>query len=128
MAVESAALRLSELAVGIGPFVVGPAIERKIGLGGFSAMAIDTDWRTARWAEEFGLYSRVFDSINALDSALDLFARKLARTNPQAMAKMKAVFWQGTEQWERLLEERAEMSGALVTSEYTRNAIAAFGA
>jgi len=128
MAVESASLRLSELAVGIGPFVVGPAIERKIGLGGFSAMAIDTDWRNARWAEEFGLYSRVFDSINALDSALDLFARKLARTNPEAMAKMKTIFWQGTEHWERLLEERAEMSGALVTSEYTRNAIAAFGA
>ena len=128
MAVESASLRLSELAVGIGPFVVGPAIERKIGLGGFSAMAIDTDWRTARWAEEFGLYSRVFDSINALDSALDLFARKLARTNPDAMARMKTVFWQGTEHWERLLEERAEMSGALVTSEYTRKAIAAFGA
>lgn len=128
MAVESASLRLSELAVGIGPFVVGPAIERKIGLGGFSAMAIDTDWRSARWAEEFGLYSRVFDSINALDSALELFARKLARTNPDAMAKMKAVFWQGTEDWEQLLEERAEMSGALVTSEYTRSAIAAFNA
>lgn len=128
MAVESASLRLSELAVGIGPFVVGPAIERKIGLGGFSAMAIDTDWRSARWAEEFGLYSRVFDSVNALDSALELFARKLARTNPEAMAKMKSIFWQGTEHWERLLEERAEMSGALVTSEYTRNAIAAFGA
>lgn len=127
MAVETASLRLSELAVGIGPFVVGPAIERKIGLGGFSAMAIDTDWRSARWAEEFGLYSRVFDSVNALDSALELFARKLARTNPDAMAKMKAVFWQGTEHWERLLEERAEMSGALVTSAYTRNAIAAFG-
>ena len=128
MAVESASLRLSELAVGIGPFVVGPAIERKIGLGGFSAMAIDTDWRSAKWAEEFGLYSRVYDSINALDSALDLFARKLARTNPEAMAKMKVVFWQGTEHWDRLLEERAEMSGALVTSEYTRKAIAAFGA
>ena len=128
MAVESASLRLSELAVGIGPFVVGPAIERKIGLGGFSAMAIDTDWRTARWAEEFGLYSRIFDSINALDSALELFARKLARTNPEAMARMKSVFWQGTEHWDRLLEERAEMSGALVTSEYTRKAIAAFGA
>ena len=128
MAIETASLRLSELAVGIGPFVVGPAIERKIGLGGFSAMAIDTDWRSARWAEEFGLYSRVFDSVNALDSALDLFARKLARTNPDAMAKMKAVFWQGTEHWEELLEARAEMSGTLVTSEYTRNAIAAFGA
>jgi methylglutaconyl-CoA hydratase len=126
MAVESASLRLSELAVGIGPFVVGPAIERKIGLGGFSAMAVDTEWRTARWAEEYGLYSRIYDSVNALDSALELFARKLVRTNPQAMAKMKSIFWQGTEHWDQLLEERAEMSGALVTSEFTRSAIAAF--
>ena len=126
MAVESASLRLSELAIGIGPFVVGPAIERKIGLGGFSSMAIDADWRNAQWAQEAGLYAHVFDSINALDSALDLFVRKLARSNPQAMAKMKAVFWQGTENWDRLLEERAEISGALVTSEFTRAAIAAF--
>jgi methylglutaconyl-CoA hydratase len=126
MAVETASIRLSELAVGIGPFVVGPAIERKIGLGGFGAMAIDTEWRTARWAEEFGLYSRIFDSVNALDSALHLFALKLARTNPEAMARMKAVFWQGTEGWDRLLEERAELSGALVTSQFTKNAIAAF--
>jgi enoyl-CoA hydratase/carnithine racemase len=126
MAVETASLRLSELAVGIGPFVVGPVIERKIGLGGFSAMAVDTDWRTSKWAEEFGLYSRVFDSVNALDSALESFTRKLARTNPQAMAKLKTVFWQGTESWDRLLEERAELSGALVTSEFTRAAIAAF--
>ena len=126
MAVGLATVRLSELAIGIGPFVVGPVIERKIGPGGFSAMAVDTDWRSAKWAEEFGLYSQVFDSINALDSGLDLFARKLARTNPQAMTKMKTVFWQGTEHWERLLEERAEMSGALVVSEFTREAIAAF--
>jgi len=126
IAAESASLRLSELAVGIGPFVVGPAIERKIGLGGFGAMAVDTEWRNARWGEEAGLYARVFDSINALDSGLELFARKLARTNPQAMAKMKGVFWQGTEDWDHLLEERAEMSGALVTSEFTRAAIAAF--
>jgi methylglutaconyl-CoA hydratase len=117
---------LSELAVGIGPFVVGPAIERKIGLGGFSAMAIDADWRTARWAEEFGLYAKVYDSVNALDSGLDSFARHLARSNPQALAQLKSVFWQGTEDWERLLEARAEMSGSLVTSEFTGNAIAAF--
>jgi len=126
MAVETASIRLSELAIGIGPFVVGPVIERKIGLGGFGAMAIDADWRSARWAEEFGLYSKVFDSVNALDSGLDSFSRKLARSNPQALAQLKAIFWQGTGDWERLLEARAEMSGSLVTSEFTRNAIAAF--
>jgi len=126
MAVETASIRLSELAVGIGPFVVGPVIERKIGLGGFGAMAIDADWRSARWAEEFGLYSKVFDSVNALDSGLESFSRKLARSNPQALAQLKAIFWQDTGDWERLLEARAEMSGSLVTSEFTRNAIAAF--
>lgn len=126
MAVETASVRLSELAVGIGPFVVGPAIERKIGLGGFSAMAIDAEWRSARWAEEFGLYSRVFDSVNALDSGLESFARKLAKSNPQALSRLKSIFWQGTEDWERLLEARAEMSGELVLSDFTRNAIAAF--
>ena len=126
MAVETASIRLSELAVGIGPFVVGPGIERRIGLGGFGAMAIDADWRSARWAEEFGLYSKVFDSVNALDSGLDSFSRKLARSNPQALAQLKAILWQGTGDWERLLEARAEMSGSLVTSEFTRNAIAAF--
>lgn len=126
MAVETASIRLSELAIGIGPFVVGPVIERKIGLGGFGAMAIDADWRSARWAEEFGLYSKVFDSVNALDSGLESFSRKLARSNPQALAQLKAIFWQDTGDWERLLEARAEMSGSLVTSEFTRNAIAAF--
>lgn len=126
MAVESASLRLSELAVGIGPFVVGPAIEKKIGLGGFSAMATDTEWRSARWAEEFGLYSRVFDSLNALDSGLDSFARKLAKSNPAALAQLKRVFWADTDHWEQLLESRAEMSGSLVLSEFTRSAIASF--
>jgi methylglutaconyl-CoA hydratase len=128
LATDAAAVRLSELAVGIGPFVVGPAIEKKIGLGHFSAMAIDAEWRTARWAEEAGLYSRVLDSITALDSAVQAFSQTLAGSNPQALAKLKSVFWQGTEGWDRLLEDRAEMSGALVLSEFTRNAIAAFAA
>ena len=126
MAAESASIRLSELAVGIGPFVVGPVIQRKIGLGGFSAMAIDADWRSARWAEEAGLYASVFESVNALDAELDAFARKLARSNPAALAQLKSVFWQGTDDWERLLEARAEMSGSLVLSDFTRAAIAAF--
>lgn len=126
MAVEAASLRLSELAVGIGPFVVGPAIEKKIGLGGFSAMSIDADWRTARWAEQCRLYSRVFDNLTELDAGIDAFARKLAKSNPAALTQLKKVFWQGTETWEALLEARAEMSGTLVLSEFTRNAIAAF--
>ena len=125
IATEQSAVRLSELAVGIGPFVVGPAIERKIGLGGFSAIAIDAEWRSAKWAQDVGLYARIVEA-NALDSAVDTFAQRLASSNPQALTKLKAVFWQGTDDWDRLLEERAAMSGALVLSDFTRRAIAAF--
>ena len=128
IAVRSASVRLSELAVGIGPFVVGPAIERKIGLGAFAAMAADADWRDAAWAERHGLYAQLHESAEAMDAAVAATAERLARSNPEATATLKAVFWEGTDDWDRLLPERAEMSGTLVVSEFTRKAIAAFGA
>ncbi|MDE3128725.1 MAG: enoyl-CoA hydratase/isomerase family protein, partial [Gemmatimonadota bacterium] len=126
MAVGAASAKLSELAVGIGPFVVGPAIERKIGLAAFSAMAVDADWRDAAWCERHGLYARVYGDPAQLDAAILSLARTLAKSNPAAMAQLKRVFWAGTEHWDRLLAERAETSGTLVLSEFTRNAIAAF--
>lgn len=126
MAVGAASAKLSELAVGIGPFVVGPAIERKIGLAAFSAMAVDADWRDAAWCERHGLYSRVYSDPSELDDAIGGLARTLADSNPEAMAQLKQVFWAGTEDWDLLLTERAEMSGTLVLSEFTRNAIARF--
>ena len=126
IATDHAQLRLSELAVGIGPFVVGPAIERKIGPGAFSAMALDADWRSPTWALDVGLYAQVHDSISGLDSAFDAFVHQLARSNPDATARIKAMLWEGTADWDRLLGERAELSGRLVLSDYTRSAIAAF--
>lgn len=128
VAVGSASAKLSELAVGIGPFVVGPAIERKIGLAAFSAMSVDADWRDASWCERHGLYSRVYADPSAMDTALDALAATLANANPEAMAQLKQVFWAGTEDWDLMLTERAEMSGTLVLSEFTRNAIAKFRA
>ena len=125
-AVMSASAKLSELAIGIGPFVVGPVIERKIGLAAFSAMAVDADWRDAAWGERHGLYSRLFDDAGALDAALDVELRKLAACNPEAMAHLKRVFWSGTEHWDTLLAERALMSGTMVLSEFTRQAITSF--
>jgi methylglutaconyl-CoA hydratase len=127
-AVRAASARLSELAIGIGPFVVGPCIERKIGLAAFSAMAVDADWRDAAWCERHGLYSRVCDDAAAMDAALDALAATLARSNPEAMAKLKQHFWTGTERWDALLTERAALSGTLVLSDYTRRAIEAFKA
>jgi methylglutaconyl-CoA hydratase len=127
-AVRAASARLSELAIGIGPFVVGPCIERKIGLAAFSTMAVDADWHDADWCERHGLYSRVYDAPDAMDEALAARARTLAASNPDAMARLKKIFWAGTESWEQLLDERAAMSGTLVLSDFTRAAIARFHA
>jgi methylglutaconyl-CoA hydratase len=127
IATAGASVRLSELAVGIGPFVVGPVIQRKIGAGAFQALAIDAGgWRDAAWAERHGLYAEVVATAEALDAAVARVAEHLAVSNPEAMARMKATFWDGTDEWAGLLEERAVMSGTLVLSDFTRNAIAAF--
>ena len=126
LAHSSASIKLSELALGIGPFVVGPAVERRIGPGGFDAMSVDADWRDAAWAERRGLYAAVYDDHGALDKAVDDAARRYASFSPQAMAELKRVFWEGTEDWDSLLEARAEISGRLVLSDFTRSAIAAF--
>ena len=128
VAVRTASAKLSELAVGIGPFVVGPVIERKIGLAAFSAMAVDADWRDAEWGERHGLYSRLVDDASALHQETEHLLRTLAASNPEAMATLKRVFWAGTEQWDTLLAERAAMSGRMVLSEFTRSAIAGFKA
>jgi methylglutaconyl-CoA hydratase len=128
LGVRGASAKLSELAVGIGPFVVGPVIERRIGRGPYAAMSVDADWRDSEWCERHGLYARVFDDAAALDAGVDALARTLAASNPAAMAAMKQVFWEGTETWESLLTERARMSGTLVLSEHTRAAIAKFKA
>ncbi len=122
VASTEAAVRLSELAVGIGPFVVGPVIERKIGLAAFSAMAVDADWRSADWAERHGLFSSV-ESAQNLDATVDAIAARLAASNPDAMTRLKKVFWQGTEEWDSLLSDRAEASGELVLSDFARAAI-----
>jgi len=124
IAAPGAAVKLSELAVGIGPFVVGPVIERRIGTSSMSHLAIDaTGWRDANWAREKGLYAQVVESTEELDDAVGSVAKQLAASNPEAMARMKEVFWVGTEHWEELLPARAAMSGKLVLSEFAQKAI-----
>ena len=125
-AAAGASAKLSELAVGIGPFVVGPVIERRIGPGPFSAMATDVNWRDAAWCERHGLYARVLDDEALMDAAINALAGTLAASNPEAMGEMKRAFWEGTEQWEELLASRARISGRLVLSRFTRDAIAKF--
>ena len=126
-ATSNAEVKLSELAVGIGPFVVGPAVERKIGLSAMSQLTINaTEWQSANWAREKGLYAEVFDKVEDMDKAVDALANKLATSNPEAMNKLKKIFWEGTENWDSLLKVRAGMSGELVLSEFTINAINSF--
>ena len=126
-AVDSASIKLSELAVGIGPFVVGPAVERKVGTSAFCQLTINaTEWQSAQWAKEKGLYAELFSTIEDMDKGIDVLATKLATSNPEAMSMLKKVMWQGTENWDTLLVERAGMSGKLVLSEFTINAINKF--
>ncbi len=128
MATRFAAIKLSELNVGIGPFVVGPAVERKLGLSAMSQIAIDANtFYDAQWAQEKGLYNQVFGSVEELDDAVQKFAENLCLYNPEAMKEMKKVFWSGTEDWDKLLAERAVISGRLVLSEFTKETLKRFG-
>ena len=126
IATRGASIRLSELAVGIGPFVVGPVIEHKIGRGPYSALALDADWRDADWAERHGLYAVVKDSLAEVDNAVNNFAAKLAKSNPEAVTRIKQTVWANTDHWPKLLDDRAAQSGKLVLSKFTRDAIASF--
>lgn len=124
---DAAAIKLSELALGIGPFVIGPAVERKIGVTAFSELAIDaSSWRSAKWAKEKGLFNDVTETNEELDEKIQQLSGTLAGYNPGAMAEMKKVFWAGTDHWDSLLNERAAISGELVLSDYTRKAINKF--
>jgi len=126
-ATTNAAVKLSELAVGIGPFVVGPAVQRKIGLSAMSELAINaTSWRSAEWAMQKGLYNEIFETSSEMDGAIQSLALKLSNSNPAAMQELKQVFWAGTEDWDTLLVSRASISGKLVLSDFTREAISTF--
>ena len=126
-ATSYASVKLSELAVGIGPFVVGPAVERKIGTSAMGMLAIDAkSWKDARWAAQQGMYTEVFDNASDMDNAIDALTTDLASSNPEAMSELKRVLWEGTEHWDDLLMERAAVSGRLVLSSFTKDAIARF--
>jgi methylglutaconyl-CoA hydratase len=129
IAVEGADIKLSELAVGIGPFVVGPAVERKIGLSAFSQLAIDASmWRNGDWARKKGLFSELHPTVESMDESILRLSTQLSKSSPDAMRELKQVFWNGTESWDELLYSRAEISGRLVLSQFTRDAIERFKA
>ena len=127
LATEHASIKLSEFTIGIGPFVIAPAVERKINVSGLAELTLDaTSWKNAYWAKEKGLYARVFETQNELDKEVEILSEKLASYNPEALAEMKRALWIGTEHWEELLIERAETSGKLVLSDFTKKALEKF--
>ncbi len=127
LATEHAAIKLSEFTIGIGPFVIAPAVKRKVGVSGLAELTLDaTSWKSAYWAKEKGLYARVFENIEELDKEVEIFTEKLASYNPEALDEMKKALWIGTENWDTLLIERAETSGKLVLSDFTKNALKKF--
>lgn len=126
-ATEQASIKLSELTIGIGPFVIEPAVTRKIGIASFSELAIDaTSWKTAYWAKEKGLFASVFNSINEMDIEVENLALKLSTYNVEALVALKKTLWEGTENWDILLNKRAEISGNLVLSVATKKALQKF--
>jgi len=129
MASRYASIRLSELAVGFGPFVIGPAVERKVGPGAFAQLALTPDeWQTAEWAKTKGLFQESFETIEQLDAYVTHFCEKLCGYSPEALTELKQMFWQGTDHWDTLLTERAAISGRLALSEASKKAIEAFKA
>lgn len=126
IATPEAAIKLSELTIGIGPFVIEPAVSRKIGKTAMSELALTAnEWKDAKWAFEKGLYSQLATKETLEEVTLTL-ATQLASYNPDALRALKNVFWEGTSHWETLLPERAKISGELVLSNFTKNALKAF--
>ena len=122
-----AAIKLSEISIGIGPFVIAPAVERKMGKAALAELSLyPTEWKNAYWAKEKGLFSKVYDSVSEMDKELDIHLQKLATYNPEALSQMKKVLWEGTEHWDKLLLERAEASGKLALSPNTKKALEKF--
>jgi methylglutaconyl-CoA hydratase len=127
IALDTAEIKLSELAVGIGPFVVGPAVERKMGTSAFTSLAIDaSSWRSSQWAFQNGLFSELHHNIEQVDTAVERLTSTLSKSSPEAMAELKTISWKGTEHWGDLLNERAAISGRLILSDFSKNAIEKF--
>ena len=127
IALEGAEIKLSELAIGIGPFVVGPAVERKLGKSAFSQLAIDAGlWRNGDWARRKGLYAELHSNLEGMEESISRLSKTLSHYSSEAMAELKKVLWEGTEHWDHLLPERAAMSGKLILSEFSKKSIQKF--
>ncbi|WP_396632844.1 enoyl-CoA hydratase/isomerase family protein [Maribacter sp. R86514] len=123
----NSSIKLSELSIGIAPLVIAPAVARKIGNAAIGEMSLaPTEWKSAYWAQEKGLFNKVYDSADEMDKELDFFIHKLASYNAEALTEWKKVLWEGTDHWDTLLTERAAITGKLALSDFTRKALSKF--
>ncbi|MCB9426572.1 MAG: enoyl-CoA hydratase/isomerase family protein [Flavobacteriales bacterium] len=127
IASAKASMKLSEVAIGIGPFVIAPAIERKAGKAALSHLSLSpTEWKSAEWAAQQGLFAKVVASNEELEKEVNDYAQQMAQFSAKALKEMKKMLWEGTEDWDELLAKRASVSGQLVLSEETRAALQQF--
>jgi len=124
LATEAASIKLSELALGIGPFIIGPAVRRKLGLAGFGTLAIDADWKDAAWAKTHGLYAETYKTIPELDEGVNALTARLASFNPEAMSFLKSVLWEGTDNWEELVPARVDITAKLAITDFVQDTVA----
>jgi methylglutaconyl-CoA hydratase len=127
IATEAASIKLSEFFIGIGAFVIEPAVTRKIGKAAFCQLSMEaSEWHSASWALQKNLYAKVFPSQEIMMEEAQKLAKQLASYNPDALHEMKKIFWEGTENWTELLGKRAQISGDLVLSDFTKDALTKF--
>ena len=127
VATTESSIKLSEIAIGIGPFVIEPVVSHKIGKAGFAKMTLEAqEWQSADWAFQKGLFSKLVNSEPELDAEVLKLAEQLSSYNPLALLEIKKLFWQDTQHWETLLFERAQISGQLVLSDFTKRALTDF--
>src|SRR5690554_44412 len=126
-ATEHADVRLSELSVNLGPFVIAPAVERKIGLSAFITLTLNPDeYKDAKWAKNHGLFQEVYPDLESMNDAVHTFCKRLCSYNTEVLSDLKSVFWHNTDHWDTLLIERADISGKLLLSEKTKASLLAF--
>ncbi len=123
---KGAQVRLSELAIAIGPFVILPALIRKMGVSAASELCWDTQWHDSRWAREHNLYQRVYAGPEELFREARLLAKRLAEHSPAATTRLKRSLWEGTDHWPEELARRAEITGQLVLTPEAKGALAKF--
>lgn len=122
-ATKDSAMALTELNLGIGPFVIGPYVERKIGKSAYGAMSIDADFRSANWCEKHDVYHSVSENIQEMDEKIAAFMNKLSERSADALALIKKVSWEGSEHFDQLMPERILMSASLILEDSAKKNI-----